>query len=154
MNLNKILLFATLIVVSLLLTACGDEIARVQFQSVGSNEGTFEHDGGEVELWTDWDVEYQDIPVAKYSISFYQNGDGLAEFECDPQNVKYSLMLREANTAEITKISYLAPMYCDVDLPEGAITMVVNFEADGGGMVIHRADLVVKLKEIIESGEE
>jgi hypothetical protein len=63
---------------------------------------------------------------------------------CDPFDVKYEVMSRHANVRGTIKESYLGPMRCETDLPEGELTLAVTFYAEGGRVRIFRADLVIK----------
>ena len=118
----------------------------MHIQSVGDYETTFQHDGSPVDFWTDFDVEYSTQPTATYKIMIFQNGDSVGEVVCDPFDVGTQLMEREAEVRGTVKESYLGLMHCETDLPEGELTLAVNFDVEGR-MTVFRADLVLKIRE-------
>ena len=143
MNRKRVRLIVLGMLALFLLSGCGEEIVRLQFQAVGENEVTFRHDGSPVKFWTDLDVEYTEQPFAYYVVTVYKRGDQVAEFICDPFDISIHTMEREANVRGVTKLSYLGLMHCEQELPEGELTFEVEFVVDGR-MTIYRADLVLK----------
>lgn len=135
--------FSFLLIV--LLAGCGSEIERVHFEAVGEEEATFQSDGSEVAFWTDLDVEYAygSEPSATYEITVYKKGDKVAELVCDPFDVRYQTMERHAEVRGTVKQSYLAPMRCTGELPEGELTLKVHFKVNAR-MTVFRADLVLR----------
>ena len=137
-----------MVAAGILLTGCGAEIARASIQSVGEYELTFMHDGYPVDLWTDLDIEYIDDTSIWYEIEIRQSGDKIADVNCNPFDHDFRLMARRAEVRGVTKVSFLAPMGCEVGvLPKGETQMDITLFAEGGRVRIFRADLVVKEKE-------
>jgi len=148
-SLRKIGLIGLLVVLyGGLLTGCGVEIARASIQQVGHYELSFEHNSLAVRLWTDLDVEYIDETTIWYEIRISQNGDLISDLICNPFDHGAKLMARRAEVRGVTKESFLAPMNCEVgDLPKGEIQLDIDLYAEGGGIRIFRADLVVNERE-------
>jgi hypothetical protein len=129
---------------SIVLVGCRQEIVRVRIQGVGEYEKEFVHDGLPVSLWTDLDIEYTDLADLWYEIEIIKDGTKVAENRCDLFDTGDRLMARNAVVRGLTKESYLAPMHCEISVPEGTVLIHVNFLARGGDVHIFRADLIVK----------
>jgi hypothetical protein len=141
------LLWFIFFICGLFLTGCGPEIARVSIQSVGHYQLIFKHDGTPVDLWTDFDVEYIEDTEVWYEIQFFKPDDLVQELTCSPFNNDYKLMARQTEVRGVTKESFMAPMVCDIELPEGKIRAEIDLKAEGGRVRIFRADLVINVKE-------
>ncbi len=129
------------------LAGCGVEVARVPIQSTGEFSGVFQHDGAPITLWTDLDVEFIDDTQLWYEIKFSQSGDEVVTVLCDPFDVGYLVMSRRTHVRGVTKVSYLAPMKCSVNLPEAEITINARLYSVGEQVEIFRADLIVNERE-------
>ena len=104
----------------------------------------FFHDGSVIELWTDFDVEFEEPLTMLYRISFYQEGELVTEVSCDPFAADEKRMQRYVKNNGLVKVSYLGQMQCDVDLPEGETLVAVHFDAHANRFKIFRADLIIK----------
>jgi hypothetical protein len=135
------------ILMSLISGCTNNEIASLSIQAPGDYSTEFEHDGQPVEIWTDLDVEYIESTKIWYQIEFFMGGNLFQSVICDPLAADFRLMPREAEVRGVTKMSYLAPMDCEVDLPAGLIEARVILQAQGGQVKIFRADLIINYKE-------
>ncbi|MBN2043930.1 MAG: hypothetical protein JW757_02820 [Anaerolineales bacterium] len=144
---NLIVLLPFVAIIIILLPGCGSEIARVSIQNIGHYEFEFIHTEKSIALWTDLDIEYIESTTIWYEIQFYKKGDFSQEVICNPFDHKFRLMSRETNVRGVTKVSYLAPMMCEVDLSPGEYWVEVDFYAEGGRVRIFRADLVIHEKD-------
>ena len=72
-----------------------------------------------------------------------QYPDGSTEsLACDPLDVIETRMERDAIVRGKTKISYLGKMACRTPLPEGEVSVTVDFDYHGKNVTVFRADLV------------
>ena len=145
---KKIPLLLFFWVLSTSLVGCGsNELARIPIQKTGHFEIEIVHPGGELDLWTDFDVEFSGVATAGYKIDFVQRGDMVETLTCDPFQVEESLMTRQVEANGLQKISFLALMDCVAILPEGDYSAIVDFNAEGDDLMIFRADLIFKQPE-------
>ena len=149
MDLPRLFLVVIVLAISMgLISGCANnEIASLSIQAPGEYSTDFEHDGQPVEIWTDLDVEYIESAEIWYQIEFFMSDNIFQSVICDPLAADFRLMPREAEVRGVTKMSYLAPMDCEVDLPAGLIEARVILQAQGGQVHIFRADLIIKYKE-------
>ena len=137
-----------MIVLFVLLPGCkSQELARLPIQAAGEYLGSFEYDGKPVEMWTDLDIEYIESTNVWYEIQFTLDGEIVHSVECDALTPQYRLMAREAVVRGVTKLSYLAPLKCDLILPEGLVGISASFHAEGGAVEIFRGDLIINYKD-------
>lgn len=142
-NWQKVILVVTFACL-FLLVGCGGNIAKMHIQQVGEYLVQFDHQGGEIEFWTDLDFEYRGDAKLEYLVDFYQEGQLVNQVVCDPFDLEDSRMTRNVELNGLIKQSYLAKMICAVDIPQGATRAIVIFDAHGEDLVIFRADLILK----------
>lgn len=149
MDLPRLFLVAIVLVIILsVISGCAsNEVARLPIQAPGDYFIEFDHDGQPVELWTDLDIEYIEATELWYQIEFFMDGNLIQNVRCDPLSADFRLMPRETEVRGVTKLSYLAPMGCEVDLPEGKIEARVTLHAQGGQVQLFRADLIINYRE-------
>ena len=133
-----------ILLVGILLVGCGRSGKKVHIQSTGEFEMQFYHDGSALELWTDFDVEFVEPLAMLYQISFYQDGELVAQVACDPFGTDEKRMHRYVENDGLVKVSYLGQMQCNVDLPEGETLVSVRFDAEADRLKVFRADLIIK----------
>jgi len=126
------------------LVGCGGADKKLHIQDTGEYQVQFYHDGSVIELWTDFDVEFEEPLTMLYRISFYQEGELVTEVSCDPFAADEKRMQRYVENNGLVKVSYLGQMQCDVDLPEGETLVAVQFDAHANRFKIFRADLIIK----------
>ena len=132
-------------IVVLTLVSCRQaEIGRASIKHPGEYELYLEHHGGEIEIWTDFDVEYVGDPLAWYDIVIFAYEKEITEVRCDPFNVKNKLMARSVVAEGKNKLSYLALMDCSLELPAGDYRAQVTLSVEGEGLKIFWADIIFK----------
>ncbi|NIV16019.1 MAG: hypothetical protein GWN62_33595 [Aliifodinibius sp.] len=126
------------------LASCSSNIAKVSVQDVGEYQLSFYHQGGEIELWSDFDMEFKEPIDVFYQISFYQNEELVREILCDPFSVEEKRMTRFVELDDLVKVSFLGKMVCSVSLLQGETVSVVSFYAEAEDLEVFRADLILK----------
>ena len=129
---------------ALLLTSCGDEIARISLAGPGEGSTEFSHNGGTIVLWSDFSVKYQQRPFLQYQVEFYQKGDLVAVTSCSPLDVNVYLMKSSSQIGGVTTTKYQGKMKCDVSLPAGTYTVSTVFSVDGRNVEVYKSDLVLR----------
>lgn len=142
---KRIPLLILLLVLFLSVNGCSrNELARIPIQKTGQFETEFTHPGGELDFWTDFDVEFSGGASASYKIELVQGRVIVKTLSCNPFEVEESLMSRNVEANGLQKMSFLALMDCVVVLPEGDYIAAVGFSADGEDLKIFRADLILR----------
>lgn len=135
-------IFLIYIFVLTLVSCRKTEIGRASIKQTGDYEIYFEHQGGVIEVWTDFDVEYVGEPVAWYDIVIFTHENRITEVRCDPFGVKEKLMARSVVAEGKNKLSYLALMDCLLELPAGDYRAQVSFDVQGEELKIFWADII------------
>jgi len=130
--------------IMILLAGCSGGGKKLHIQNPGEYEVQFYHHGSSIELWTDFDVEFVEPLTMLYQLSFYQEGELVAQVSCDPFAADEKRMQRYVENNGLVKVSYLGQMQCSVELPEGETLISVHFEAQATSFKIFRADLILK----------
>ncbi|MEJ2758283.1 MAG: hypothetical protein P8046_07360 [Anaerolineales bacterium] len=142
---KKIPLLMLFLAISFSYVGCSrTELARIPIQTTGQFDPKFSHPGGELDLWTDFDIEFSGEATAAYTIALFKEGDIIETLTCDPFQVEESLMTREVEANGLQKISFLALMDCVAFLPAGSYSAEVNFSVEGENLKIFRADLILR----------
>ncbi len=139
-------LFSPLVfLLMLFMVGCArNELARIPIQKIGQFETEFSHPGGELDFWTDFDIEFAGEISTIYTIEIYQGEEQITTLVCDPFGVEESLMTRNVDLNGLLKVSFLALMDCVTVLPEGIYSASVDFLAVGDEVKIFRADLIFR----------
>jgi len=147
-NKKRLIWFIGIFMVALFLAGCSNRLAKIPIQDAGRYQVEFDHPGGKLEFWTDFDVEFQDSASFIYQIAVYQNDALVGEIVCNPMAVTEKRMERFFENQGVIKTSFLGLMTCTSELPQGDTTIVVVFEAVGKDTTIFRADLVIHYQTI------
>jgi hypothetical protein len=137
-----------LLIAALLLPGCAKEVGRVPFAGEGSS-GTFATlEAGQVDFWTDVNIEYDGSAELDYRVALYQGGKPVATAVCNPlDQLRTKLLWLESDRGSTHSRSGKARMSCSATLPKAGPTRVDATLAFGTAptrAVIAKADLVVK----------
>jgi hypothetical protein len=138
-------LFVALSSLALLLAGCGKEVGRVPFAASGSGTANVTLEAGDVDFWTDIDVEYRGDAALQYHVDLEQGGAGVATAACNPLgpiNVKTSWV--ETNLGSAHSRSGMGKMSCSVKLAKGGPTKVKATFTASKSATLKKADLVLK----------
>ncbi|HYQ42544.1 MAG TPA: hypothetical protein VER11_11270 [Polyangiaceae bacterium] len=143
-TLSKACLFAA----ALVLAACGTEVGRVGFSGEGSSSVTTPLKAGEVDFWTDLDIQFEGNAELHYQVALMQGGSRVATAVCDvlaPKSGK--LLWIEIDRGPLHSRRGAGQMPCSATLPKSGPTTVEATLAFGVRplrVTLRRADLVVK----------
>jgi hypothetical protein len=130
------------------LLACGKEAGRVPFAAEGAQQATFNLTKGEVQFWTDIDLEFQGDASLTYTVTLAQNGAPVNMVTCDPLGrlpMKTSWV--ETNVGPSHSRRGNGKMTCTATVPNAGPTEVrasLAFGQKPRSFTLRRADLVVK----------
>jgi hypothetical protein len=120
---------------------------EVLISDEGEYRQTYRHEGKPMAVWTDLDIEYRGAVDARYRLTFTGEDGTVTELVCDPFEVGEKLDPREVEIDGLTKVSYLAPMGCVLDLPQGRYDVVVNFSVSGEEYQLFWADIFLQVRD-------
>jgi hypothetical protein len=134
--------------VALLLAGCSQEAGRLPFSGEGSASKTIDLKAGEVDFWTDLDLDYHGIASLNYDLKLSQGGKQVAFTFCDPLGkLPVKLGWVETSSGDESSRRGKGKMACAVVLPAGGPTLVaatLAFGAKPTQVTLKKADLVVK----------
>lgn len=133
---------------TLLLVGCGKERGRVPFSSTGSGESEMMLQAGEVDFWTDIDIQYEGDAVLAYRVELLQGGEKVAATSCHPlERLRVRVTWVETNLGSTHSRSGSGKMACSVKVPTRGPTRVkatLAFLREPTKLELTKADLVVK----------
>jgi hypothetical protein len=136
------------LLLTLVLVGCGKERGRVPFSGTGTGEKEMVLEAGEVDFWTDIDVEYEGDAVLAYRVQLLQGGNAVASTSCHPLvRLRVRVGWVETNFGSAHSRSGSGRMACSVELATGGPTRVkatLEFSREPAKLRLTKADLVVK----------
>lgn len=131
---------------AMFVTACGKEITRVPLAGAGTGESTATLKEGDVDFWTDIDIEYEQRPTVEYQIELVQDGVGVARATCNPLGrITTKGEWTEKNLGGSHSRLGDGKMVCSTTLAKGGPTTVkVTLTVEHATPTLRKADLIVK----------
>jgi len=127
---------------------CGKETGRVSFTAPGTSSSSAVLEAGQVDFWTDIDIEWEGPASLQYQVELEQAGTVVASTSCDPLaqlSVKTGWVETNLGSSHTRKGN--GKMDCSVNLPKAGPTTVratLVFTSKPTSLVLTKADLVVK----------
>jgi hypothetical protein len=132
----------------LALLSCGKEVGRVPFTGAGIASTTAPLGAGDVNFWTDIDLEYLGDAALAYHIDLSQGGTKVASATCDPLgHLPVRSSWTETNLGSSHSRKGVGEMSCNATLPAGGSTLVqvtLAFSRRPTSVTLRKADLVLK----------
>lgn len=113
---------------------CAKEVGRIPFTGEGSGQSTVTLEPGEVDFWTDIDLEYEGDAAITYEVELSQGGAVIGKKTCNP--------LGEINV----KMSWVETNLNDAHSRRGSGKMGCSMKIDAAGPAEVKAKLVVGKK--------
>lgn len=135
------------VMAAILLSRCSIRKMEVLISEEGEYRQTYRHRGEPMAVWTDLDIEFRGEVAARYRLTFTGEDGMVTEVVCDPFEVGEKLDPREVVIDGLTKMSYLAPMDCELDLSPGRYDVVIDFDVSGEDYQLFWADIFLQAKE-------
>ena len=139
---------ALVAVVGSLVSGCAKEAGRVPFSGEGTAASTMTLKAGEVDFWTEIDIDWEGDASLAYKIDLAQGGKVVASATCNPLgrlHVKTSWV--ETNIGDKHSRRGNGKMDCTVSLPSAGATEVrahLAFAKKPPSVTLKKADLSVR----------